>query len=209
MKRIAELDTGTGYDSPEPADSFDDVVKHMATSKGKRQRENGTLRRFFEVYNRGRPDRLEWVEYSESPDYRVYTLPDSPSLPVEVTELLEPERQRDREYKEAYARMKSEGVDYDLRVALPAPPKFEADLVAHARDQLADKFQKPYPRGTWLIIYFNLTLYEPYWGDECAFAMSVLQRALVSLARPAMVEQLWLLTNDSRIAKLDLGECSG
>jgi hypothetical protein len=162
MKRIAELDTGTGYDSPEPVVSFDAVVKHMATSKGKRQRENWTLQRFFEVYNRGRPEPFEWVEYSESPEYRVFTRRDSPPLLVEVTELLEPDRQRDKEYKDADARMRSEGVDCEVRDALPAPPNFENELITRARNQLSEKFLMPYPQGTWLIVYFNLTLYQPY-----------------------------------------------
>ncbi len=158
MKRIADLDSGTGYSSPTPVVSFDAVVKHMATSKGKRQRENWALRRFFDIYNSESPEPFEWVEYSESPDYRVFRQPNSSPLPVEVTELLEPERQRDREYKDAYARMKSRGVDYDARLALPVPPNFENDLVTRARSQLADKFLKAYPSGTWLIVYFNLTL---------------------------------------------------
>jgi hypothetical protein len=204
MKRITELDTGTGYDSPKPVNSFDEVVKHMATSKGKRTRENWILRTFFEVHNRELEEPFEWVECSESPDYRVFTRPDSEPLPVEVTELLEQERQRDREYKDAYARMKSRNVDYDARLKSPAPPNFENDLITHARSRLADKFVKPYPPGTWLIVYFNLTLYNPYWDDAFPFAMNILQKAVASLPRPAAITQLCLLANGRRIATIDL-----
>jgi hypothetical protein len=144
------------------------------------------------------------MEYSESPDYRVFTRRDSPPLLVEVTELLEPDRQRDKEYKDADARMRSEGVDCEACDALPAPPNFENELITRARNRLSEKFLMPYPQGTWLIVYFNLTLYQPYWDDELAFAVSILQRAVASLPRPAVIEQLWLLTNDLRIATLDL-----
>ena len=205
MKRIAELDTGTGYDSPEPAASLDAVVEHMATSKGRRQRENWILRRFFEIYNSDQSRTFEWVESGERPDYRVYTQPESEPLPVEVTEFLDPDRKRDKEFKEALARAKSRGVDFDVRFVPDTPSDYEQQLTVHARAKLADKFGKAYPPGTWLVVYFNIVRLIPFDQDALAYAVRIFQAAIDALSPPERIEQLWLLTNDSRIERLRLG----
>jgi hypothetical protein len=205
MKRIAELDTGTAYDSPEPAASFNAVVEHMATPKGRRQRENWILRRFFEIYNSGQLGTFEWVECGERPDYRVFVRPDSEPLPVEVTEFLDPDRKRDKEFKEALGRMKARGVDSDVRFVPDTPPDYEEQLTKHARAKLGDKFGKTYPPRTWLIVYFNIVRLIPFDQDALAFAVRIIQAAVDTLSPPERIEQLWLLTNDRRIERLRLG----
>lgn len=204
MMRIAELETGTGYDSPEPAASLNAIVEHIATSKGRRQRENWILRKFFEIYNRDQLETFEWVECGERPDYRVFAQPDSEPLPVEVTEFLDPDRKRDEEFKEALARAKSRGVDFIMRDVPDTPPDYEEQLTAHARAKLADKFGKTYPPCTWLIVYFNIVRLIPFDQDALAYAVRIIQAAIDTLSPPERIEQLWLLTNDRRIERLRL-----
>jgi hypothetical protein len=86
----------------------------------------------------------------------------------------------------------------------PAPANYEQQLTEQALTRLEQKFSKPYPSGTWLVIYFNPTSFTPFWDDTLTFAIKITAKAIAMLSKPDKISQVWLLTNDGRIGQIPL-----
>jgi hypothetical protein len=72
---------------------------------------------------------------------------------------------------------------------------------------LKEKFSKPYPPGTWLIVYFDPTFFPPGWStsphsDTLSFATKILATAATMLGAPEKIKKVWVLTNDGRIGQI-------
>ena len=204
MKRIGELDLGLQISSEDPKESLRMAVESMTNSKQQPTLENWVLFNFCEMYNRDRPQRLEWVERGEppAPDFLVFTRPNATPVPLEITELLDPDRKRREEYKSAWEQAERTG-DYLAASDVPEPSLgYDRGLIGQARQVLARKFGKPYPHGTWLVVYFNPRLFSAFQEDSLRFAVRIVQSALDSLKPPERIAQVWVLTNDLRISQL-------
>jgi hypothetical protein len=168
MTRVSELDVGLEDDTEEPKELLRRAVDSMTNVRLRRRLENWTLRSFCEAYNRGRSEPFEWVESGvppKEPDYKLYTQLDVTPTPVEVTELLDPGRKRDDEYKLAWETATRTG-DYLPGEFPPDPPAdYDWQLIAGARTLFCKKFSKDYPEGTWLVVYFNPTLFTAFQED--------------------------------------------
>jgi hypothetical protein len=200
MKRISELELGLDQDSTNPAELLHAAVEIMV-DRDHRKLENWILVNFCMSFNREGRERFEWVECGEAPDYRIFTRPDSEPQPIEVTEVLDPGRKRQKEYVEALNEAERTG-DYLVTKDLhEAPADYEAKLVDQARRLLKRKFAKPYPPDTWLVVYFNPVL--PAAGEDShSFGIRVLRIALDQVGRPERISQIWILTNTLRIARV-------
>jgi hypothetical protein len=203
--RISELDVGLEDYTEEPQELLRRAVDSMTNIELRRRLENWTLRYFCEAYNRGRSEQFEWVESGappKEPDYKLYTQLGATPTPVEVTELLDPGRKRDDEYKLAWETARCTG-DYLPGEFPPDPPAdYDRQLIAGARTLLSKKYSKDYPAGTWLVVYFNPTLFTAFQEDTLVYAKRILSAALDSLPKPKLISQVWLLTNDLRVVKL-------
>jgi hypothetical protein len=128
---------------------------------------------------------------------------------VEVTELHDKGRKRGDEYKAALEEAKTTG-DYLSSTEMPPPPVgYEQQLLEQASYVLGQKFAKPYPLGTWLIVYFNPTSFTPGWNtspqsETLGFGMKILAEATRMLKTPDKIKQVWVLTNDGRIGRISL-----
>jgi hypothetical protein len=205
MKRITDLDLGLEPSSEDPKERLQMAVQSMTDSREQPKLENWTLRYFSDAYNRlANSEKLEWVERGTppAPDYLVFTRPDAAPIPIEVTELLDPGRKRREEYKSAWEQAERTG-DYVPDTDLPdeLPPGYEEELIAKARQLLSQKFSKPYPKGTWLVVYFNPEL-RPLFEEAPAFALRIMQSAINSLPPPERIVQAWMLTQDMQITRL-------
>ncbi|MGO9058122.1 MAG: hypothetical protein ACLQU2_12190 [Candidatus Binataceae bacterium] len=188
------------------------AVEHMRLQKHKEKIENWILRNFFCHYNRLQSETFQWTTRGKppgEPDYLVFSQPDCQPLFVEVTELLDKGRKRGDEYKAALEEAKTTGDYLTATVMPPATADYEQQLMEQARYVLEQKFSKPYPLGTWLIVYFNPTSFTPGWNtspqsETLSFAMKILAEAAKTLNNPDKIKQLWVLTNDGRIGKLPL-----
>jgi hypothetical protein len=209
---ISELDTGETEDRLEPKERQTLAIEHMTLKEHKEKIENWILRQFISHYNRSQQVTFHWTTRGkppEEPDYLVFSQPDSLPLFVEVTELLDKGRKRADEYKLALEKAKKTG-DYLSATEMPSPSAdYEQQLIEQARYVLEKKFSQPYPLGTWLIVYFNPTSFTPGWNtspqsETLNFAMKILAEAASMLTSPDKIEQVWLLTNDGRIAGGDL-----
>jgi len=212
LSRISELDTGETEDRLEPREMLTLAVEHMTLQKHKEKIENWILSNFFSHYNRSQPETFQWSMRGKppgEPDFLVFSKPDGQPLFVEVTELLDKGRKRGDEYKAALEEAKKTG-DYLSATEMPSPSAdYEQQLIEQARYGLEQKFSKPYPLGTWLIVYFNPTSFTPGWNtssqsETLNFAMKILAEAVSMLKPPDKIEQVWVLTNDGRIGKISL-----
>jgi hypothetical protein len=204
MDRISELDVGDGAYTEDLRDLLLRAVDNMTDSKAQPKLENWILVNFCEIYNRSRSEKFEWVERGNppAPDFRIFKETSATPTLVEVTELLDPGRKRREEYKSAFRRAQQTG-QYAAVTDVPDPsPSYERALIAHARMLFEQKFSKPYPDGTWLVIYFNPTLFTVLYEDTLSFASRVIQAAVDSISPPTRIHQVWVLTNDLRIARL-------
>jgi hypothetical protein len=160
ITRISELDVGLEEDIVEPKELLRRAVDSMTNVKLRRKLENWTLRYFCEAYNRGRSEQFEWVESGvppREPDYKLYTQLDVTPTPVEITELLDPGRKRDDEYKLAWDTARRTG-DYIPGEFPPDPPAdYDWQLISGARTLLCKKFSKGYPKG-----YLARRVFQPY-----------------------------------------------
>jgi hypothetical protein len=209
MKRISELDTGETEDHLEPREMLALAVEHMTLEKHKDKLENWTLKNFFSHYNRSHPENFQWARRGKppgEPDYLVCSQPDSQPLFVEVTQLLDKGRKRGDEYKSAWKEAERTG-DYLAATDMPEPPaNYEQQLLDQALYVLNEKFSKPYPLGTWLIVYFDPTLFTAGWtsphSDTLSFATKILATAASMLKAPDKIKKVWVLTNDGRIGPI-------
>jgi hypothetical protein len=204
LTRIADLDVGLEGDTEEDRELLRRAVESMTNIKLRRRLENWILRYFCEAYNRDRLEKFEWVESGvppKEPDYRLYTQQRGQVTPLEVTELLDPGRKRDEEYKLAWEMAERTG-DFLPGEFPPDPPAdYDQKLIAQAQTLLRKKFGKDYPRDTWLVVYFNLTLFTAFQEDTLTYAHRILKAALDSLPEPRQIAQVWVLA-DLRIAWL-------
>jgi hypothetical protein len=204
MQRITDLDLGLEPSSDDPKERLRMAVQSMTDSREQRKLENWTLRYFSDAYNRlVNSQKLEWVKRGKppAPDYLVFTRPDAAPIPIEVTELLDPGRKRREEYRFAWEEAERTG-DYLPASDMPEPPPdYEEKLVAKAREGLSQKFSKPYPEGTWLVVYFDPEL-KPLFEEARPFALLVMQSAISSLPPPERISQLWVLTQDMQVTRL-------
>lgn len=92
MLRISDLRTGLETESADAEELLRSAVDSITNRIRRKELENWTLKNFFDAYNQERAEKYEWVKPSEAPDYQVFTDPSSNSLPVEVTEILDPRR---------------------------------------------------------------------------------------------------------------------
>jgi hypothetical protein len=88
-----------------------------------------------------------------------------------------------------------------------APANYEQQLLEQALYVLKEKFSKPYPPGTWLIVYFNPTMFTPGWTaspktETLGFATKILTKGARMLAKPQRITNVWVLTNDGRIREI-------
>jgi hypothetical protein len=207
MERITELDLGFEPCSNDRKESLRMAVESMADSRQHPKLENWILRNFSDAYNRVTiMEKLEWVRRGTppmEPDFLVFTQPDGTPIPIEVTEVLDPGRKRQEEYKSAWEQAEQAG-DYLVASGVLEPwPSYEEALIAKARDGLVKKYsKKKYPHGTWLVVYFNPTLFMPLHEDTRVFAMHVMQTAIDSLPPPERISQVWILTQDMQITRL-------
>jgi hypothetical protein len=204
MIRIGELDLGLEAEGKKPRELLQRAVGSMVYRSERPKLENWILFNFCLAYNRNRTEKFEWCERRPPPEpnFRLYTQPGSRSLPLEVTELLDPGRERDREYKWAWETAESTG-DYLIASELSDPPAdYDDRLIEHARHLLSKKFGKDYPQETWLVVYFDPTLFTQFGEDALSYGMHILRAALNSVVTPERIRQVWLLTNELRIAQL-------
>jgi hypothetical protein len=212
LSRISELDTGGTEDRLEPREMLTLAVEHMTLQKHKEKIENWILSNFFSHYNRSQPETFQWTMRGKppgEPDYLVFSQPGGQPLFVEVTELLDKGRKRGDEYKAALEEAKKTGDYLSATEMAPPPPDYEQHLVEQSRYVLEKKFAKPYPRVTWLIVYFNPTSFTLGWNtssqsETLDFAIKILAEAARTLNSPDKIEQVWVLTNDGRIGKIPL-----
>jgi hypothetical protein len=99
--RISDLDLGFEPDVRDERELLRQAVESISDWRQRRKLEHWTLFNFCQAYNRKRSPKFAWVECRQppAPDYILFTEPDSPPQPVEVTELLDPDRKRDAEYR--------------------------------------------------------------------------------------------------------------
>ena len=212
MIKITELDLGLdGGDSSDHLELVRRAVESMTARDHHEKLENWILVNFCNVFNRQSPQSFEWTRRCNSadchagdqpPDYMVASQPDSIPQLVEVTEVLDPDRERQREYREALDKVERFGIDLAVQHLPDTPAFYESELVEEARELLRKKFAKRYPPNTWLIVYFNPQLFAPAGDDSHSFGVRVIQRALAQLAHPDRIEQVWVLTNTLRIKRM-------
>ena len=173
--------------------------------------ENWIVKSFSDTYNREGAHHLEWVRRCDQsdcagedkpPDYMLAAQPDSVRQLVEVTEVLDPGRKRQQEYRETLEKIERCGTDFAARDLPETPASYESDLIRRARVVLEDKFRMRYPRGTWLIVYFNPVLIASSGEDSHSFGVRVIEQALSQLARADRIEQVWMLSNRLKVARL-------
>ena len=166
-------------------------VDFMTKEENKKAREEWILRHFADSYNRSHLPLIEYVESAEAPDFMVFSCAVDEGQPIEIAELLEPGRKRDAQYKSKITIREN-----------PAPEAdYEDRLVTHASKLLSRKLSKAYPRGTWLIVYFNPDK-GIFQDDLLSFAVRVMSRALEPLAAPAAISQIWILTNGGDVERI-------
>jgi hypothetical protein len=56
--------------------------------------------------------------------------------------------------------------------------------------------------GSWLVVYFNPTLFMPWHEDALAYATRILSAALRATPPPQRIAQVWVLTNSVETARL-------
>lgn len=83
-------------------------------------------------------------------DFMTFDRNGVPFCPIEITEALEPGRQRAKEYQDA------------KQMSIGAKPEGKLiETIAYPwktlRKVLSNKYQKSYPSCTWLIVYFNIS----------------------------------------------------
>jgi len=211
MIRISELDVGLDGDSSDHIELVRRAVENMTARDHHLKLENWILANFCNAFNQEGAPHFEWTRRCNStdceagdqpPDYMIATQPDSTCQLVEVTEVLDPGRERQREYRETLEKVERFGIDFAVRGLPDTPGSYESAFVEKAREVLQKKFAKRYPRGTWLIAYFNPQLLAPAGGDSHSFGVRVFQRALAQLAGPDRVDQVWMLSNTFSIQRL-------
>src|SRR5258708_38643851 len=112
-------------------------------------------------------------------------------MPLEIAEVIEPGRKRDKQYKSGIRIREN-----------PAPePDYESRLAASASKLLFRKFKKGYPSGTWLLVYFNPDK-GIYQDDLLCFATRVMSDALESIPAPTAISEVWILTNKGEVARI-------
>ena len=203
--RICELDIGDPPDDLNLKERQALAVEHVAHSKHQEKLENWILQNFSCHYNRLHARQFEWAKRGQppQPDYEVLPELGAQPLFVEVTELLDPGRKRGDEYKSDLKQAKERtGGIIPPNFIPPSPANYEQQLTAQAFSRLEQKFSKPYPSGTWLIIYFNPTSFTPSWDDTLSFAINVVAKAASMLDKPDKIRQVWVLTNDGRIGPI-------
>jgi len=126
------------------------------------------------------------------PGFPSLTQPDADPIPVEVTELLDPGRKRRDEYKAAWEQAERSW-DYPAasrRRTCRSLRLVTSKILSIKREwDWQKKFSKPYPNGTWIIVYFNPTLFTAFHEDTLAFAVRIVQTALNLLGRPERIAQ--------------------
>jgi hypothetical protein len=211
MMRIAELDLGLDGDSSDPIELVRRAAENMTASDHHLKLENWILANFCNAFNRESAKRFEWTRRCNStdcdagdqpPDYMIATEPDSRPQLVEVTEILDPGRERQREYRETLEKVERCGIDFAVRGLPDTPGFYESAFVDQAREVFQKKFAKRYPLGTWLIGYFNPQLLSLDGGDSHSFGIRVFQQALAQLAAPYRVKQVWMLSNTLKVERL-------
>ncbi len=211
MMKISELDLGLDGNSSDHIELVRRAVESMTARDHHLKLENWVLATFCNAFNREGAQRFEWARRCKStdceagdqpPDYMIATQPDSTPQLVEVTEVLDPGRERQREYRETLEKVERFGIDFAVRGLPDTPGSYESAFVVKAREVLQKKFAKRYPRSTWLIAYFNPQLPAPAGRDSHSFGVRVFQRALAQLAAPDRVEQVWMLSNTFKIERL-------
>ena len=211
MMKISELDLGLDGDSSDHLELVRLAVQNMTARNHHLRLENWILVNFCNAFNRQSAQSFEWTRRCNSadcaageqpPDYLISAQPDSTAQFVEVTELLDPGRERQREYRETLDKVERFGIDFAARDLPDTPRSYEPALIEKAREVLQKKFAKRYPRGTWLIVYFNPQLMSPAGDDSHSFGARVLHRALTQLAAPGRIEQVWILTNTLRVERV-------
>ena len=205
MKRICDLDVGPEPDTEKPEELLRLAHDSMVYRTERRKLENWILLNFCCAYNRDQTQKFEWVEDVEppEPDYRIYTAQDAPAVACEVTEVLDPGRRRQQEYKSALKDARRTGEYLVARDVPEAPADYDAQLIEQTRAVLSKKFDKTkYPVGSWLVVYFNPTLFMPWHEDTLAYATRILTAALQATAAPQRIAQVWVLTNNGQVARL-------
>lgn len=164
----------------------------MTKEPSKKAREQWVLRRFAAAYNHGYSPKFKYAESSEAPDFLVFADDGAvEGLPIEIAELLEPERKRDAQYKSGITIREN-----------PAPrPDYESRLAKEVSKLLARKFKKGYPYGTWLVVYFNPDK-GIFHDDLLCFAKRVMSHALESIPAPTVISEIWILTNKGEVARI-------
>jgi len=109
---------------------FRRAVENMTARDHHLKLENWILANFCNAFNREGIQRFEWTrrctstdceEADQPPDYMIATQPDSTPQLVEVTEVLDPGRERQREYREILEKVERFGIDFAVR-GLPDTP---------------------------------------------------------------------------------------
>jgi len=208
--RISELDLGT----PGAPLNHLELVRLAAqdmTDRDHSRLENSTIFYFCAAYNREEAGQFEWVRRCERadcrpsdkpPDYLVATEPNSAPQFVEVTEVLDRNRKRQKEYREILQKVEQCGIEFAMRDLPETPADYESELIRQAVEVLQGKFGKRYPVGTWLVVYFNPALRAPRDEDSHLFGIRVIERAVNELPPPDRIEQVWILSNTLKIARL-------
>lgn len=143
MQLISEL-----LDQAQKANRND--PRSFLTARSKQKiREQWVLGKFVECYNRVSREKIVYAEVTESPDFRLFDSEKNWLFDAEITEALDEERRRSREFQ-----TENEDVVY-----IP-----EANYFPVLDRLFSSKCSKCYPNTTILIIYFNVfsSIYDDF-----------------------------------------------
>jgi len=165
----------------------------------KQLREQFYLGNFVQLYNEAADTKVTFAEHlpegrRPQPDFAVYEDTGAVHCYIEVTEWLEPYRNRDEEYRETFR----EGA----RPVGGVPGFAPASPIERLRDQLRKKLREKapfYPCDTWLLVDDNVGLGFYAWADR-TFGDVEVARAVVDELRSELtnISQVWLLREVTR-----------